>query len=102
MVKAWLRIGDAATFSSLPWVATSQLIYATAVSFSQGTYCSTHSVEPMRPYSSPSHDAKTIVRRGFHPAFKAIPNDRITSFIALEPLLGSPAPPAIPVVCQLE
>lgn len=62
---------------------------------SQGRYSSTHSVEPMRPYSSPSQLAKTMVRSGFQPLESAVPKLRTTSFMAADPLFGSPAPPAI-------
>src|SRR5580700_4834583 len=48
----------------------------------------------MRPYSSPSQLANTMVRRGFQPIFTAFPNPLITSVRAAEPLFGSPAPPA--------
>ena len=50
-----------------PATPTSVLMYATAFACSSARFASTHSVEPIRPGSSPSHSHITIVRRGFQP-----------------------------------
>jgi len=42
-----------------------------------------------------------MVRSGFQPFDKATPKDRITSLSAADPLLGSPAPPAIQAVSMV-
>ena len=89
------RSGAADSLKSGPLVPTSTLRYATVLAESQGRYSSTHSVDPTRPYSSPSQLAKTMVRKGFQPARKAIPKLRMSSLNAADPLFGSPAPPAI-------
>src|SRR5450432_1299867 len=90
-----LRRGLAEAAKLGPTQPTSMLTYATLAFESQGRYSSTHSVDPTRPYSSPSQLAKTIVRSGFQPNLRASPKLRMTSLSAAEPLLGSPAPPAI-------
>lgn len=89
------RSGAAESLKSGPLVPTSTFKYATVLAESQGRYSSTHSVEPISPYSSPSQLAKTTVRKGFQPARKAMPKLRISSLNAADPLFGSPAPPAI-------
>ncbi len=93
--RARLSSGEAAAEKSGPRAPTSTFRYAIAEADSQGRYSSTHSVLPIRPYSSPSQLAKTTVRRGFQPCDRAAPKERMTSLRAAEPELGSPAPPAI-------
>src|SRR2546422_11529680 len=75
-----------------PETATSTFTYATAFAFNSSAYSSAHSVEPIRPYSSPSQLHRIIVRFGFQPVLSSWPKPRATSNIAVVPLLGSTAP----------
>src|SRR5580698_1949941 len=85
------RLGTADAPNFDPETATSILKYAGAFSNSDSC-CSAHSVEPIRPSSSPSQLAKTSVRFGFHPDFNNSPTPRAASSIAAVPLFGSTAP----------
>src|SRR6516225_3785287 len=80
---------DAPNFG--PDTATSIFKYAGELPSSLA-YCSPHSVDPMRPSSSASQLAKTMVRFGFHPALSNTPTPCTASSIAAVPLLGSTAP----------
>src|SRR4029453_8356319 len=77
---------------SQPGPDESLLMYATAFFVSSAACFSAHSVDPSRPHSSPSHDARTIVRFGFHPDLSSSPKPRAVSISATLPLVGSDAP----------
>src|ERR1700751_5220659 len=62
-----LRLGTAEPPNFAPETATSILKYAGEFR-SSTSCCSTHSVEPIKPSSSPSQLANTMVRFGFQPA----------------------------------
>src|SRR5204863_1703287 len=62
------RLGTADAPNFAPDTATSTLKYAAAFA-SSDSCCSTHSVEPISPSSSPSQLPKISVRFGFHPDF---------------------------------
>src|SRR5204862_549500 len=75
-----------------PETATSTFRYATAFDCNSSAFSSAHSVDPIKPCSSPSQLQRMMVRRGFHPSFNNFPKPRATSSIAVEPLFGSTAP----------
>src|SRR5712692_1757823 len=85
------RLGtdDAPNFG--PETATSTLKYAAALA-SCASCCSPHSVEPIKPSSSPSQLPMTMVRLGFQPDFSNSPIPCTASNMAAVPLLGSTAP----------
>src|SRR5437763_8399837 len=85
------RDGTAEAPNFWPETATSMLKYAGALR-SSASFCSTHSVEPIRPSSSPSQLPKTSVRFGFQPDLSSSPIPCTASSKAAVPLLGSTAP----------
>ena len=66
--------------------------YETPLEESISLFSSTHSVDPVNPYSSASQLHKMMVLRGLHPCFCSTENLCANSIIAVVPLLGSAAP----------
>ena len=82
-----------AALSVLPATATSTLRYAAARdSSAPAAFTSPKAVEPSSPYSSPSHEHKTMLRSGRQPVASSAPSPRATSSSAAVPELGSAAP----------
>ena len=75
-----------------PCAASSTLMQTIACSESSTRFSSPHSVEPIRAYSSASHAARTIVRRGFQPSAASRPSARPSESSAAVPDDGSVAP----------
>lgn len=78
-----------------PETAVSRFMYATALPTSSGRWSSTHSVDPISPNSSASHDPKMMVRRGFHPWSMSLPNALAISTSMEPPEMASAAPPVV-------
>ena len=88
-----LSEGDEDAPNRPPDTAPSALMYAIAFASSSSRKCSTHSVEPMMPYSSASQCAIMIERRGRHASSRASApsaSARVRSMAV--PPLGSIAP----------